>query len=98
MKNSLVIGVDIGGTNTVYGFIDNFGKIIEYNQIPTNGNQPAVDLIKRLETHFIAFIKANPAYALKGIGIGAPNGNHFTGVIENPPNLNWLKRLNKRLK
>ena len=89
MENSFVIGVDIGGTNTVYGFIDNLGKIIEYNQIPTNGNLPAGDLIKRLEIYFKKFIKANPGYVLKGIGIGAPNGNHLTGVIENPPNLNW---------
>ena len=89
MKNSFVIGIDIGGTNTVYGFIDHLGEIIEYNQISTNGSLPADDLINRLEIHFKEFIKLNPGYILKGIGIGAPNGNHLTGIIENPPNLNW---------
>jgi glucokinase len=89
MENSFVIGVDIGGTNTVYGFIDHLGKIIEYNQISTNASLPADDLINRLEVNFKKFIKLNPNYVLKGIGIGAPNGNHLTGIIVNPPNLNW---------
>ncbi len=89
MKNNFVIGVDIGGTNTVYGFIDAAGKIIERNQISTGGNLPSIDLISRLENHFKKFIKLNPGLKLKGIGVGAPNGNYFTGIIEDPPNLNW---------
>ena len=89
MENNVVMGIDIGGTNTVYGFIDNNGKIIEFNQIPTNGNLPSINLIERLEFSLNRFKKLNPKLRLIGIGIGAPNGNHFSGVIENPPNLNW---------
>ena len=89
MKNNVVMGVDIGGTNTVYGFIDHNGKVIEFNQIPTNGISPPINLINTLELSLNRFKKLNPKLKLIGIGIGAPNGNHFSGVIENPPNLNW---------
>lgn len=89
MVNDFVMGIDIGGTNTVYGFINREGKIIHYDQIPTNGDKPIYNLLDKLEKHLKDFLNANSTKKLKGIGIGAPNGNYYTGNIENPPNLNW---------
>ena len=60
MKNNVVMGVDIGGTNTVYGFIDHNGKVIEFNQIPTNGISPPINLINTLELSLNRFKKLNP--------------------------------------
>jgi glucokinase len=89
MVNDFVMGIDIGGTNTVYGFINREGEIIHYDQIPTNGDKPIYNLLERLEKPLKDFLDANSTKKLKGIGIGAPNGNYYTGNIENPPNLNW---------
>ena len=89
MVNDFVMGIDIGGTNTVYGFINREGEIIHYDQIPTNGDKPIYNLLDRLEKLLNDFLDANSTKNLKGIGIGAPNGNYYTGNIESPPNLNW---------
>lgn len=87
--NDVVLGVDIGGTNTKFGLVDFNGTIYHQNEIPTHGNKSASDLIHRIyqiiNPDFL--IKSN--YKLIGVGIGAPNGNYFTGMIQNPPNLNW---------
>ena len=89
MVNDFVMGIDIGGTNTVYGFINREGEIIHYDQIPTNGDKPIYNLLDRLEKLLNDFLDENSTKNLKGIGIGAPNGNYYTGNIESPPNLNW---------
>jgi len=54
-----VLAVDIGGTNTVYGFINRKGEIIHYGQIPTNGDKPIYNLLDRLEKHLNNFLDAN---------------------------------------
>ena len=89
MSKKVAVGIDIGGTNTVYGFIDNSGKVIEYVEIPTRGNKPINDLLNRLDLRIKQFFKKNNSFELLGVGIGAPNGNHFTGKIQSPPNLSW---------
>ncbi len=85
-----VVGIDIGGTNTVFGFVDPNGKLIYNSTIPTNANEKAEFLFDRLfmkiEKDFQQF---SNQYELVGIGIGAPNANYFKGTIEMPPNLNW---------
>ena len=50
MSKKIAVGIDIGGTNTVYGFIENSGKVIEYVEIPTRGHQPINDLLTRLDS------------------------------------------------
>ena len=89
MDSSIVLGVDIGGTNTVYGFINRDGHIYDHKEIPTRGDKPVTDLVGRIESRTKNFIENNPELVLYGIGIGAPNGNHFTGMIADPPNLSW---------
>ncbi len=87
-KNQVIIGIDIGGTNTVYGFINNSGEIILSSSIPTMAEKPAENLIKRIANSINKDIKKS-LLEIKGIGIGAPNANYYRGTVEHPPNLNW---------
>jgi glucokinase len=85
----IVLGIDIGGTNTVYGLVEKSGNILISEQIPTIGHEPADSLISRLKVKVDTYLEDNFVSELAGIGVGAPNGNHYTGVIQDPPNLNW---------
>ena len=89
-KTKVTLGIDIGGTNTVYGFVDVNGKIIHQSSISTNANEKAELLFERLfEKVNDDFNNYSSAYELVGIGIGAPNANYYKGTIESPPNLSW---------
>lgn len=100
-KNRLVLGVDVGGTNTVFGLVDKSGNIFLNDSIPTNADQSAENLFSRLFEKFHKLSEdARDEFELAGIGIGAPNANYYKGTIENPPNLNWgfvdvVKLINK---
>ncbi len=86
----VTLGVDIGGTNTKFGFVDRDGKCIAETSMPTNAHEPPENLIARLHENVEeAFRPLAGTHVLKGIGIGAPNANFYRGTIENPPNLNW---------
>jgi glucokinase len=85
-----VIGLDMGGTNSVFGIVDARGIIKAQTVIKTRGYkdveeyvktavealQPAIDLVGGIEM-------------IKGMGIGAPNANYYTGTIDNAANLEW---------
>ncbi|MBI5806808.1 MAG: ROK family protein [Ignavibacteriales bacterium] len=89
-KIKVTIGVDIGGTNTAYGFVDKSGKIIHTSSIPTYSDKDANQLFERLFAEInSSFKKFEKDYELVGIGIGAPNANYYKGTVELPPNLNW---------
>ncbi len=89
-KIKVTLGIDIGGTNTVFGLVDEDGKCIKYTKIPTLGNNSAESLFSRLfEDLHKNFSKELESFELVGIGIGAPNGNYYKGTADNPPNLNW---------
>jgi len=85
----VVLGVDIGGTNTVLGLIDQDGHIHYSETILTKGDQPFSDFICRFSSTVENALLTHPKLKLIGIGIGAPNGNHYNGVIQSPPNLSW---------
>ena len=86
----VVLGIDIGGTNTVFGLVDEKGKCYYKNQIQTEAHLPADQLFSRLFNSFNTdFGKIRHDYELIGIGIGAPSANIFKGTIENPSNFNW---------
>jgi glucokinase len=86
----VVLGVDIGGTNTKFGYVDGKGKCLGSASIPTNGNQPADLFFDRLQQNSQILLRSLPEECqLIGIGIGAPNANHHKGTIEHPPNLGW---------
>lgn len=90
MKQPLVVGIDIGGTNTVFGLVNQEGEILIREKVSTEHFPLAEDLVAVVCEHIK---KAMAPYAatheLKGVGIGAPNGNHFKGTIEFAPNLKW---------
>lgn len=82
----LALGIDIGGTNCAYGLINKNGDVIYENSVKTN--------FFKKSNQFAEYIKNEPTLIkfknkIIGIGIGAPNGNHFTGEIQFAPNLPW---------
>jgi glucokinase len=86
----ITLGVDIGGTNTVFGYVDRKGNCLASASIPTNAHQQAELYFDRLQgaaKTLLSNIKENTQ--LVGIGIGAPNANYYKGTIERPPNLSW---------
>lgn len=90
MSRPYVIGVDIGGTNTVFGIVDARGQVIASDSIKTKKHAKYEDYIADLQHGINHLIEANEAEdKIQGIGIGAPNGNYYTGEIVNPPNLPW---------
>ena len=84
------IGIDIGGTNTKFGLVDQNGNILVDSSIPTRTHEQVEDYVASVH-HAIEEIRAtlDEAVEIKGVGIGAPNANYFTGTIENAPNLRW---------
>ena len=90
MKKDLAIGIDIGGTNIVYGLVDQDGKIFMTGQASTCDFSTPEKMVEYLSGKLHKELEKNKLYNnLKGIGIGAPNGNHYKGIIENAPNLKW---------
>ena len=90
----ITIGIDIGGTNTVFGFIDSIGKFWGKGSILTQTQEQFEDYLNDL---FIAIDQSmrNSEEELRviGVGIGAPNGNFRTGTIDNAANLRWKGNL-----
>jgi glucokinase len=89
-KNDITLGIDIGGTNTVFGFVDRTGQCIANSSIQTNAHQSAEIYFERLQDKIRELEAAlQGKYVIKGIGVGAPNANYLKGTIEHPPNLSW---------
>lgn len=88
--SELAIGIDIGGTNTKYGVVNHRGEILQKGEMKTT-RFPEPDLfVAGLHEALKPLLETIPATAMvKGIGIGAPNGNYYTGNIEYAPNLHW---------
>ncbi len=90
LSNEFAIGIDIGGTNTKYGIVNHRGEIVEKGELRTDAYTEVEDYIEALYKTLSPIIQAH-AYdgKIKGIGIGAPNGNYYTGTIDYAPNLQW---------
>lgn len=90
MSKPYVLGVDIGGTNTVFGIVDARGQVVASDSIKTLKHSKFEDYIEDMRSEISRLLKANDAEdKIQGIGIGAPNANYYTGEIQNPPNLPW---------
>ncbi len=90
MTKPYVIGIDMGGTNTAFGIVDARGNVIASNSIKTRKHSNINDYIDELHAEITRLIEANDATdKIQGIGIGAPNANYFTGIIEDGVNLPW---------
>jgi glucokinase len=88
--NELAIGIDIGGTNTKYGLVNHRGEILEKGDIRTDEHEHVETFIDALYGVLAPIIEQHKSAGnVKGIGIGAPNGNYYTGTIDYAPNLAW---------
>lgn len=89
MNEPLAIGIDIGGTNTAYGFINRHGDILIKGSLPTTGHGSPQHYIDALKMELLPAIEKVGKENIIGIGMGAPNGSVFTGEIMFAPNLPW---------
>ncbi|HNP24008.1 MAG TPA: ROK family protein [Panacibacter sp.] len=86
----LAIGVDIGGTGTKFGIVDRVGNVLFSGEMSTKKHAQVETFIDELQVHLAELItKAGGQGRIKGIGVGAPNGNYYTGTVEYAPNLPW---------
>jgi glucokinase len=88
MKN-VVVGVDIGGTNTVFGLVDNAGKVLAEGKLKTTDYPIVNNFVKALVAGIYKLLAGNKDFNMTGIGIGAPDANYHRGTIEHAPNLAW---------
>lgn len=94
MEKPYVIGIDIGGTNSVFGVVDARGTILYKGAIKTGDYEDINDYTTALAEGLNTVIEqAGGLDKIKGIGVGAPNGNYFNGCIEFAPNLPWKGRV-----
>ncbi|MDO5395497.1 MAG: ROK family protein [Bacteroidales bacterium] len=85
-----VIGIDMGGTNTVFGIVDARGAVIASSSIKTGKHAKFADYVDELYAEITKLIEQNDAVdKIHGIGIGAPNANYYTGEIADGVNLPW---------
>ncbi len=85
----IAIGIDIGGTNTKFGFVDREGETLFQKSIPTRAQGDVNDFFKDLQESITTAIKSFPDVRVKGVGIGAPNANYYKKTIEHAPNIRW---------
>jgi glucokinase len=85
----VVAGVDIGGTNTVFGLVDKTGDVLSEGSITTTDYPKVEDFVKALVRNIRDMAGKEKDLKLMGIGIGAPNANYHKGTIELAPNLTW---------
>lgn len=89
----VAIGVDVGGTNTAIGVVDPEGNVMVKDNISTPSHGDIEKYISDLADAIKELIKSvkllNKDIEILGIGIGAPNGNYYSGTIEYAPNLSF---------
>ena len=90
MNSSYVVGIDVGGQTTKLGVVDARGTVLAQTVIRTDTYSDIEPYIAELAEALNKIIKESATEGLiKGIGVGAPNGNYYTGTIENAVNLSW---------
>jgi glucokinase len=90
----IAFGIDIGGTNTAIGAVDEQGNVLAKNSIstPSHGdiNRFVNDIAQAVKEMIKSLKLVNEDAEVEGIGIGAPNGNYYSGTIEYAPNLSFV--------
>jgi glucokinase len=89
LSNDHAIGVDVGGTNTKYGIVNHRGQIVFEGSMRTDQYEDVNEFIEALYNKLQPEIEKMKDFNFIGIGLGAPNGNFYTGTIEYAPNLKW---------
>src|SRR5262245_58515487 len=88
--DQLAVGIDVGCTGTKFGIVDRNGNVLFSSHISTKKHPEVEGFIDDLHAHLMDLIeKSGGIGRIKGIGVGAPNGNYYTGTIEYAPNLPW---------
>ncbi|MDX2250393.1 MAG: ROK family protein [Bacteroidia bacterium] len=86
----VAIGIDIGGTNTKYGIVDQHGNALAETSLSTPKYEDVEEYVRVVSHAVHSLVDSLPEpVEIKGVGIGAPNGNYFKGTIEYAPNLKW---------
>jgi glucokinase len=86
----LAIGIDIGGTGTKFGIVDREGNVLFSSSMSTRGFDTIEEFITELQKNVQPLIdNVGGIGRIRGIGVGAPNGNFYTSTIEYAPNLPW---------
>ncbi|MFM7358948.1 MAG: ROK family protein [Sediminibacterium sp.] len=86
----LAIGIDIGGTGTKFGIVDRLGNLLFSSEMSTKKHAEIESFIEELQAKMLPMIEqAGGIGRFIGIGVGAPNGNYYSGTIEYAPNLPW---------
>ena len=86
----LAVGIDIGGTGTKFGIVDRHGNILFSGEISSRNHSEVEGFIAELHGVLYDLIEqAGGPGRIKGIGVGAPNGNFYSGTVEYAPNLPW---------
>ena len=94
MDKPYVIGVDLGGTNTVFGIVDARGNVVVNASIKTAVHNEIELYLDDLVVGLNMLIEqVGGKDKIRGIGVGAPNGNYFNGSIEFAPNLPWTGKI-----
>lgn len=90
MDKPYVVGMDIGGTNSVFGIVDARGNILCVDSIKTQVYKDIDEYVDAVAEKLLPMMEqVGGKEKIKGMGIGAPNGNFYTGNIEFAPNLPW---------
>ncbi len=93
-KKPYVIGLDLGGTNSEFGIVDQNANIVASTRVKTAGhgdiNQYVDDCVEALKP---IIEQVGGIEKIHAMGIGAPNGNYYTGSIEFAPNLPWKGKI-----
>jgi glucokinase len=85
----VVAGIDIGGTNIIFGLVDKSGNVVAEDRLKTIDYPDIKDYISAQHAAIIKMLEANAGCRLMGLGVGAPNANYHKGTIELAPNLAW---------
>ena len=86
----LAIGIDIGGTGTKFGIVDRVGNVLFSGDLSTKKHKRVETFIDELHEKLSALVQSvGGSGRIRGIGVGAPNGNFYSGTIEYAPNLPW---------
>ncbi|MEO6166675.1 MAG: ROK family protein [Chitinophagales bacterium] len=89
MTKKIVVGIDIGGTSTKFGLVDENGTILLQETASTPDFKKAEDFAYVISASILQLVKQLKGVELVGAGIGSPNGNFYTGTVEFAPNLPW---------
>jgi glucokinase len=85
----VVAGIDIGGTNIMFGLVDKSGTVIAEDRLKTAEFPDIKDYISAQHEAINKMLERNSGHRLTGLGVGAPNANYHKGTIELAPNLAW---------